>query len=466
MSRKSTLALILVLLFTVVGCAGMDKAPVSTKTADFSGDPFLAYVPPVAAMAPPNAEILEVGMARMDVSPYNSVRMGGYGVFFGSESAGRWSHGIHDPIYATAIAFVKDDSVMVLITLDLVGLVSPDVEDIRNGVASRLPFGPDRVMVSSTHTHHSPDTLGLWGTTLPPRSGRDEKYMKSMKIRAVEAAVNAYRNRKPAKVFLAIGNEDELHWNQYITEVDNAALDSTITYLRFMDNEGHVIGTLTNWACHPTAEGMDNRLISSDWVGAWRDKMDAAMPGVHMYVNGSIGASIQPSVPWRDKHIGTDEQAQGFVWTNLLGHLFADDVLELDKQAKPIKAVDRIVVRNKIIEPAMVNRVFSLAKVLGTIKLDVPEYGDPLPVRVTAASVGPIRFGTMPGEMTPQLGVEIRNVLGGEAQVLVGLGQDALGYMIEPWQYNDKRYAYEKLLCINPEIGNMVVNAHRQMAAK
>ena len=55
--------------------------------------------------------------------------------------------------------------------------------------------------------------------------------------------------------------------------------------------------------------------------------------------------------------------------------------------------------------------------------------------------------------------------LGGSVQILINNAQDSLGYIIDPIQYADHRYSYEKLLCIGPELGPAVVEAHCAMAA-
>ena len=403
---------------------------------------------------------MEIGAARADISPEESVIMGGYGIYALTKMLCRWSKGVHDPLYATALYLGKNGTSLVIVSLDLVGLSAPDAWEIRNEVASRVGVGADRIIVCSTHTHHSPDTVGLWGTVLPPESGRSEPYMDRMKQTAVETAVRAYNGRRPARLSYAVGALDEIHRNGYDSQVPDAPIDHTLTVLKAEDADGETIATLMNWGCHPTTENARNRLISSDWVGVYYRIMAERTGGIPVFVNGSIGASIQPSDPWRVKNLGSD--GQGFVWAEAMGRIVADATGALLAEAAEIEA-DRIEAASSTITVPMDNRVYRLGYLLALIPFKVPSRGKPIDTNLTAARIGPVRFGTMPGEMAAHLGMQVREALGGRAQVLVGLGQDQLGYIIDPEQYANEIYSYEKMLCMSPELGGAVIRAHQKL---
>jgi len=403
---------------------------------------------------------LYVGAGRSNISPTRSLIMGGYGIYVGSLKKCRWSKGVHDPLYATAIIFKKGSDALVMIELDLVGFVSSDVKDVRRAIAKRLTIDFDHIIVASTHTHHSPDTYGLWGTLIPPNSGRDEGYMKYVKSKALEAAIIANESLRPAKLFYAVGEERELHYNIYESKIADAPIDHTLTFIKATDPSGKTIATITNWSCHGTTEDEKNLLISADWVGYFYQAMESESEGVHMYINGSIGASIQPSVPWRDKHLGNE--GQGFVWAKALGTLIAEKACALGSHAAEMP-VDRIEAHSKPVTVNMTNLAFQIARTLNVIHMELPSLWNPYTTSVTAAKMGRILIGSMPGEMSPQMGMLIRQTLDGKAQILVGLGQDSLGYMIDENQYGNSIYAYEKLLCTNPLLAKRVVDVHRSM---
>ncbi len=423
-----------------------------------------AYVMPTASVVgdtAPRSDMLLLGAARVDVTPDHSVILGGYGYALWSKKNCRWSQGVHDPLYATALYFLKGDEALVLVQTDQVGIMHGDLDQMRTAIATKLMISRDRVIVSSTHTHHAPDTFGLWGTLLPADPGRDETYMNALKDGVVNAAVQAYQSRQPVTLSYALGQESELHYNIHQERTSDPNLDHTITMLVATGADGQIVATLTNWACHPTTEDHPNRLVSADWVGAFYRNMAAAKPGVHMYLNGSIGGSVQPSVAWRDAQ-GLPNEGQGFKWADAFGDKFTKNVLGVMDKATPFE-VDRIVVETRPIKVHMKNFVFRLSRALGMLPSDFfPEDGN-FTTSVTAVRLGPIRIGSLPGELSPHLGKQIRASLGGEAQILIGLAQDDLGYILDEQQFHNDEYSYEKMLCVSPHLGGDIVKAYQSV---
>jgi hypothetical protein len=425
-----------------------------------------AYAPAPLAPWEPARELgvlaaddeLRVGAGRADISPDHAVPLAGYGAFLGAPEHIRWSRGVHDPLYADALYFEKGADRLLLVTFDLVGVTAADLDPLRDDLARETLVDRDRIIVSSSHTHHAPDTLGLWGTGFPPRSGRDERYMTFMKRQAVLAAKTAVANRRPAELLVAVGADAELHMNIHDVHDPQATLDDALTVLIAKDRRGGTIATLTNWSCHATCESMPNRLVSADWVGYFRRGMAARSPGQHIYVNGAIGASVQPNDHYRDAHIRPGED-QNFRWAKLLGESLAEKTAALMATARPVP-FDRIEVRRTMVPTHFENTLYDLAKKMGILSMRMPKMGEVYRIEATAVKMGPVRFGTFPGELIPNLGLDIRRSVGGEAQVLVGLSQDYLGYILDEQRYRDPRYGYEKMLCVGPDLGVNLVRAY------
>src|SRR6185503_5155147 len=56
------------------------------------------------------------------------------------------------------------------------------------------------------------------------------------------------------------------------------------------DDDGRVLGTLVNYACHPTTLAWENRLISPDYVGAMREVVEAHTGGGPcLFLQGASG---------------------------------------------------------------------------------------------------------------------------------------------------------------------------------
>src|SRR5215207_1006968 len=109
---------------------------------------------------------LSVGFGETDVSP----TVGKTPVYIAGYGHNRLATKVHDPILARAVVLSDGTKKIALVSVDVVGLFLPVVEQMRGQLK-----GFDYVLVSSTHNHEGPDTLGLWGKT-PFESGVDQAY--------------------------------------------------------------------------------------------------------------------------------------------------------------------------------------------------------------------------------------------------------------------------------------------------
>jgi len=82
---------------------------------------------------------------------------------------------------------------------------------------------------------------------------------------------------------------------------------------------------------------------------------------------------------------------------------------------------------------------------------------------VTAFSIGDLVFGTVPGEAVPDLGLELRRIMGGEHRFLITLGMDWLGCVMTPEQCGDLRYIYFSVLSVGPESGPTLIEAYNHI---
>ncbi|HVL12713.1 MAG TPA: hypothetical protein VM529_09115, partial [Gemmata sp.] len=129
-----------------------------------------------------------VGFSDVEVTP----ELGKKPVYMAGFGQDRLARKVHDPIMARAVVLADGDAKVALVTVDVVGLFIDPVERIR----AKLP-GFRYVLVSATHNHEGPDTLGLWGPS-PLKSGVDPEYMKRLEAGCVKAVQDADKSRRPA----------------------------------------------------------------------------------------------------------------------------------------------------------------------------------------------------------------------------------------------------------------------------
>ena len=243
----------------------------------------------------PEAPVLKVGYARVDITPQSSVPMGGYG-----QSSKRMSEGVAYPLYATCVAFTYGEEKLLLYTQDLInsywtGTVRPFIQN-----ATGVPF--DRIMICATHTHHTPD------------QGSKESSIKTWQslycTAMVKAAVEALEDCAPATLY---GGKTETQGLNFVrhyllsdgtyggdnfgdfnanTIVGHATEGDPQMIVLKADREGDKKDiAIVNWQAHPckTEGGSKNRMLSPDFIAPFRTYFEQET-GMHFaYFTGAAG---------------------------------------------------------------------------------------------------------------------------------------------------------------------------------
>lgn len=404
------------------------------------------------------------GAARIDITPDFPVILGGYGMYFLSDYFCRWSEGSHDPIYATAIAM--DDGAhepVIQIALDVIGLLEDDTQRIQDGIAAETGVDPEHVIISASHSHATPDTVGIYGVMFPPKIGRIDAFIELMISGAIEAGTAAYLSRQPATVKANWGYEPNYHFNFLWDTVDDAIVDSTMTVLGFYRPDGTPIATMTNWGSHPTVLPPENVQISADFIGGYYEAMDEALGGVNMFANGNMGASVRAMNAYDPIEPTHGDQMWGdFEDAFKIGRGLAETAQSLLDDAAPLTDTTLTLTTDKI-WGQLRNPLLSLMKVLGMIAHDFPALGEYYPVDFAVYRLGPVVVGTVPGELAPNIGLELRDIMDGDFEMIVNIGQDWVGYILTPEQYRNLRYIEYSFVCPGPGVGDALLFSYQNV---
>lgn len=95
---------------------------------------------------------------------------------------------MHDDFYAKAVVFDDGKMPVALVVLDSVGTQYDTVQEIRKLASietKAVSLPAERVLVCSTHTHCSPDVIGIHGPD-EMTTGRSSAYLKLLVENGVE----------------------------------------------------------------------------------------------------------------------------------------------------------------------------------------------------------------------------------------------------------------------------------------
>ncbi|AKT44123.1 hypothetical protein [Chondromyces crocatus] len=218
--------------------------------------------------------------------PFDDVNGNGEwdGVWLAGFSAGRAATAVHDDVWSRVLTVEQGDVSIGIVGLDLVGYFQQDVIQVRlEAAAQGLDF--DHIVVTSTHTHEGPDTMGMWGAAFG-ESGYEEAYIRSIVEKTVDALAEAKRGQRVARMKLARAEAPELVNDTRLPKV----IDQSIHTAQFLDEAGAPFATLAVWGNHPEALGSDNTELTSDYVHYLREDLETHYPGsTTVFLSGPLG---------------------------------------------------------------------------------------------------------------------------------------------------------------------------------
>lgn len=452
------------------------------RGATLTGVAGLANVAGAATAAPestPAADGFTAGAARVDASPRpadieDGVYLGGFGI---GPQPSRKATGNHDGVSVRALAVGAGEETVVVSAIDATGFGNVQQRAIRERVAERTGLERRRVLIHSTHTHAGPDFQGLWG-------GVPEGYRDYVVEQATTAIVDALKSQRPARAFAGSVDAQDLASNRRYD--DGRGTVSAVTAVQFREVPGgDAVGTLVNFAAHPTVIGSGNSLVATDYVGPLERRVEADHGGVAVYLQGAIG-DASANAP-----AAADDYAAAREYGRAVAGRASDALAAAGRVHAGLAAADtrvRLPIDNCVFkagfESGLLQPYYDGESVTGTV-LDPagdavgetsPAAGEELRrahetgalaihTRVARVSLGAATRGnsvelvTVPGEAVTALGHDLLSVTastGADETVVGGLTQNSLGYLVPKANYED---GYEETVSLGPDTAPLYRNA-------
>lgn len=443
--------------------------------------------------APP----IRFGIAETDVTP----ALGGKPVYLAGFGHNRRATKVHDPIMARAVVLADGEKKLALVTVDVVGFFFPEVQEVRKQLADF-----HYVLVSSTHNHEGPDTLGLWGPT-PVQSGVDPAYLTLLRAKIVETVRAAETKAQPASVTLGRVKAPELLHDGREPYV----LHDELAVLRFAHSTTQrPLGLLVHWHCHPETMDDKNTELTADYPFYTVKRLAEKHSCPVAYFTGTVGGLLT-SLHTKIRSANGEELKDG-TWekTQRYGELLADRCDEALTKAVPVNLTP-MEIRSRSIFIPMTNPLYHLGRKLGVLKRQAcrdtgdlyrsapitpqtPDREMTIETEVAALLLGDVRVACIPGEIYPELVLDrvqdpvdpgadypdapvepsIFGSLGGKHQLLIGLANDEIGYILPkrqwdekpPFCYKRKKDQYGEQNSVGPAAGPAICQAMKDLMGR
>lgn len=425
---------------------------------------------------------LLAGASKVTIVPPFPTHMGGFG------DRMQTFEGVHDEVYARALALSDGTTNLILIGTDMMALQDELVRLARISIEKETGVPADHILISSAHNHSSPSYYQKVrkGEAHPPLEGYLVKQF-------TQAAVEAFANRVPARAGFRAGELRGASSNRQQGNQD--VIDPQVGVLRVEEAEGRkVIAVLYNFTAHPVILGSRNLLLSGEYPGQASRTIEEAIGGVAIFTQGACGdVTIHRSGDPFLEIVRVGNVLAGEVIKTAAFIRGTEDVrlgaaskkLALEPKAIPPRAeVEKSLALNEQkleamesqggqsqIERQLKNKIrlekalITQAKAREKGTADVPDHYD---AEVQVLRIGDVIFVAVPGELFVEYALEMRHRVGqtlDKSLVLVGYANGYLGYIVTPRAMETGGYE-ASVARVAVESGRRIIEAAMELVAE
>jgi hypothetical protein len=415
---------------------------------------------------------VEVGVARIDITPDGPIRLAGYANRDKTETDKR----IHR-LDAKALAFGSDEQQpSILITLDLVGIPAEITGYLAESLSKSVGISESRLAICASHTHGGPEI----GNLLNILQARGEvfsdsllaldhlvhisEYREELKKKLEEVSLQALKNRAPAKISWGQG-EVGFAKNR---RTEGGPVDHAMPMLRVDSKDGKLLAVLVNYACHGTTISSVNE-IHGDWISEAQKFIESRHPGTAAMVAIGCAGDSNPH-PRRETKFMLQH-----------GKAIADEVDQLLKATlEPITAPPTAQMKRvnlpfahvpSVPELIMESRENTIKGYYSRLALDRVTRGGEIP----SSQSYPIQVWTfgnkmaminLPGEVVVDYSLRLKREIGSKVLWINSYTNDVPSYIASKrviaeggYEAEGSMYWYDKPSPYKPEIEDIIIEA-------
>lgn len=269
--------------------------------------------------ASPTLAKLEVGVARVDITPDYPIRLHGY------LARTQESRGTAQRIWAKGLAIgsgSKEGRRVVLVSVDSLGVPFEIVEEVAKRLQAKEGIPKSDFVVAASHTHSAPCLSGIAPNIFGKKISDNElatieRYTRELTDNLERVSLAALKDLRPGRLDWAQGRA-EFASNR---RTKGGPVDHSLPVLRATDLDGKVHAILVNYACHCTTLDPNDNKVSGDWAGFAQEAIEHDHPGAIALTVVGCGADSNPL-----KRLAPDG-------AQVNGRAIADEVNRLFKQA-------------------------------------------------------------------------------------------------------------------------------------
>jgi len=248
-----------------------------------------------------------IGAARETINPEVGHPICGYGPDY-------LNTGVHDDLSVTALYLHDGTREAFLLNFDLIGLVQSTVARFRAAIARATRVKAQHVFLACTHVHSAPEVIEEWVIKGWPIRNCRKDYMDRLQGWAVRAAVQAKASAEQCQLrynFTDVHENMNRRYNfpdrRFLYIPDNKQLLGTsreyvdrelgILAFRRKGTRNQYKAVITNYTSHPLCVGNSSNLITADFQGVLRRRVEETFEGCLCLSTTGAAGDNHPLLP-------------------------------------------------------------------------------------------------------------------------------------------------------------------------
>lgn len=371
-----------------------------------------------------------------------------------------------DPLFVRVAVFERGPCQAALIQLDTLSIRWSTTNEIRRRIEAKYGFPGEAIMVAATHNHAGPAIANISDVL------RDEIYLEMMINKTVQTFGKAWQKRVPARLGFGRCFEFRVSHNRRTVLRNGLAvthapgfnhpaalcvegpIDPEVAVLAVRDEQGALLGSIVNFACHPVHHG-GSTAASGGYPAALAAALKAKGCPETVFLNGACG-NISPGNPYLKLSPTMEE----------IGATLAEDawgVIEnMEFEDAPVVDVASITVEVPVRKPSAREAAGKSKGVQRFIDPDIYERHMPevlarlrkkpyQPAEVQVIRLGGACLAAIPAEYFTEFGLWIKQKTWPVNTMVVTHANGMLGYL--PTETAFRRGGYETTLCDSSRMG-------------
>jgi len=395
---------------------------------------------------------LKAGFAKTSITPkivqgeqnpekgeFNKIKLSGFG-------DGKYAKGVHDTLYAKAIAIDINGEIAVLVSADIL-IMPPEVADkVGFNLEKNTKLNRQQIFFGATHTHAS------LGNVVPSYVGKQfggeyqPELIKWLTAKFTNLIEDAVADMKPAQIASGYIHVPNLVTNRIIGETGRLNDKLTLLSVKQDSAKSAVIGI---FAAHATTISSWNDKFSGDYPGYFQRALESKGFDMAMFYAGTVGS-----------HTNKGGEGKKFERPKVIGEALADSAMVALKKMKYKKEVKFSRVASEIEIPKL-----QFLYIKDNLRL-APFLAQKLFPEVKKIYLQSLRLNnfiwiTMPYELSGEYAIDLKNALAlkgfNSAMTSFNGNGQHLGYIVPAKYYYFDAYEARLMGWYGPSMGDYLM---------